>query len=88
MVRDFFDAPLHIKSGYRTAEHNKAVGGVDKSFHLTASAIDFNVDGRSPRQVYEALLGLIRVGALPDGGIGLYLTFVHYDLGPARRWRG
>lgn len=87
VIRDFFDKPVRIRSGYRSPEHNKAVGGEDRSYHLTASAADFTVEGYSPSQVRDALEGLIRVGALPNGGIGSYLTFTHYDLGPRRRWR-
>lgn len=88
VLRDFFDKPIRIRSGFRSPEHNKVVGGAAESQHLTASAADFVVEGASPTQVREALLGLIRIGALPDGGIGSYLTFTHYDLGKPRRWRG
>lgn len=88
VVRDFYGKPVRIKSGYRTAEHNKAVGGATNSQHLTASAADFVVEGVSPAQVRETLEGLIRIGAIPDGGIGSYLTWTHLDSGSPRRWRG
>lgn len=35
------DYVILINSGYRTPEHNKAVGGVSTSHHLSANACDF-----------------------------------------------
>ena len=35
-IREHFGKPVHITSGYRTAEHNAAVGGSKSSQHLLA----------------------------------------------------
>lgn len=39
-LRDAFDCPVHINSGYRSARLNKLVGGVSNSNHLNGSAAD------------------------------------------------
>ena len=39
-VRDKFDKPIHITSGFRTPAYNEAVGGVETSSHLKGLAVD------------------------------------------------
>lgn len=34
--------PIHINSGWRSARHNAAIGGVEGSHHLTADAADWS----------------------------------------------
>lgn len=41
--RVWYNRPININSGYRTAEHNKKVGGVSNSLHLKGLAVDFNL---------------------------------------------
>ena len=79
--------PIIITSGYRTPEHNKKVGGVGGSAHLTASAADIVVRGIPPAQVAATIEKLIAAGKMQEGGIGIYKTFVHYDIrGTRARW--
>lgn len=40
-IREAYGEPIFINSGYRTPEHNKKVGGVANSQHLTGEACDF-----------------------------------------------
>ena len=81
--------PIIITSGYRTPEHNKKVGGVGGSAHLTASAADIVVRGIPPAQVAATIEKLIDAGKMQEGGIGIYKTFVHYDIrGTRARWDG
>ena len=40
-IRAALGQPMHINSGYRCEELNKAVGGVPDSAHLTGHAVDF-----------------------------------------------
>lgn len=40
--RVWYNRPIVINSGFRTIEHNKAVGGVDTSLHLKALAVDYD----------------------------------------------
>lgn len=87
-LRDSVGAPITINSAYRTPSHNKAVGGATNSMHLQAKAADIKVLGMTPTAVKQRILELITQGKMQDGGIGLYSSFVHYDLGPVRRWNG
>ena len=73
-LREAVKVPLIIHSGYRTAEHNALVGGVDSSAHETGHAADIGAlsSGLRFRIVEAALrLGFRRVGI----GNG----FVHID---------
>ncbi|SKB63685.1 Peptidase M15 [Soonwooa buanensis] len=79
-LRDNVGKPIVVNSGYRTAKHNKSVGGASSSQHLTASAGDIRIAGMTSKQVYDAILNLIKEGKMHNGGVGLYNTFVHYDI--------
>jgi hypothetical protein len=55
-IRRYFDKPIHISSGYRSKDLNKAIGGAGKivdgkyvptSQHCTGEAIDIDMDGNS-----------------------------------------
>jgi zinc D-Ala-D-Ala carboxypeptidase len=45
-IRVHFGVPIHLSSGYRSAELNKAVGGALSSQHCSGEAIDIDMDGR------------------------------------------
>ncbi|WP_042006543.1 YcbK family protein [Capnocytophaga canis] len=80
--------PIRITSGYRTFEYNKKVGGVEKSQHLIGKAADIKIKGMTSIQVYTLITNLIRQGKIKKGGVGLYPTFVHYDIrGFETYWR-
>ena len=67
--------PFKINSGYRTAAHNKKVGGVKGSSHTRGLACDIScVDGNSRFIIINALLD---VGF---NRIGVYRTFIHCDI--------
>lgn len=85
-IRDFFDSPIIINSGYRTAEYNKSIGGAMKSYHLYdvygsdgRFAVDMRMELYHPREIYRTTRGLMRCGRIEQGGLTLYPTFVHYD---------
>lgn len=44
-VRLHFGCPIHISSGYRSAELNRCVGGSSTSQHCSGEAIDIDMDG-------------------------------------------
>ena len=44
-IRKHFGKPIHISSGYRSAELNKAIGGSSSSQHCSGEAIDIDMDG-------------------------------------------
>ena len=67
-IRDHFGRPVVITSGYRTTEHNAAVGGSKSSQHLLGRAADFYVEG-----VPVATVAAYAETLLPGrGGIGRY----------------
>ena len=67
-IREHFGKPVTITSGYRTAEHNAAVGGSKSSQHLLGRAADFWVEGVPVATVADYAEKL-----LPGrGGIGRY----------------
>ncbi|MGB7407139.1 MAG: D-Ala-D-Ala carboxypeptidase family metallohydrolase [Pontixanthobacter sp.] len=46
-VRDHFDAPVIVTSGYRSPALNRAIGGSRTSQHVKGEAADFTVRGHS-----------------------------------------
>ena len=79
-IRDIIDEPLVIVSGYRTPEHNRTCGGATNSYHLSAQAADIRCGGLSPVELHAVIRDLIASGYIHNGGLGLYDTFVHYDI--------
>ena len=75
MVRDKFDKPIHITSGYRTVEHNARVGGTENSSHLKGLAVDIACNNSIDR--YHLLNCLLDVGFTR---IGVGNTFIHVDI--------
>lgn len=90
VLRDYLGEPLYISgSGYRTPEHNAAVGGAPESQHLTASAADISAKNKTPKQLAAVIEKLIKKGKLWFGGIGIYKGFIHVDIRKTKaRWKG
>lgn len=72
-IRNHFNKSVKITSGYRTATHNKKVGGTKNSYHLVGMASDIQVTGTHP------ILVAMYAEKLNAGGIGVYSNFVHVD---------
>ena len=53
-LRDKLGVPIHVNSGYRCPELNKAVGGVPTSQHQKGEAADLSIDGKAA-DILEAL---------------------------------
>ena len=88
-IRDFLNESIKINSGYRCPSHNSKVGGASKSQHLTGNASDLVAHDHTPKQLADVIEGLIRIGAIEEGGLGRYDTFTHYDRrGTKARWNG
>lgn len=87
VLRDHFDRPIKINSGYRSPSHNKAVGGAKNSQHVLGKAADIVVIGIPVLEVHATIENLIKAGKMKNGGLGLYRNFVHYDVRDyAARW--
>ena len=59
IIRDHFQRPIVIISGYRSPERNAAVGGADKSQHLEAKAADIKIAGVPTEEIYNRIDKLI-----------------------------
>ena len=76
-VRDKFDKPIHINSGFRTPAHNEAVGGTENSSHLKGLAVDINCN--TSKDKFDLVNCLLDVGF---NRIGIANTFIHADIDP------
>jgi len=89
ILRDYIGRPIKIISGYRSPDYNKRIGGARQSQHMIAKAADIKVDGMEPWIVQKIIEHLIHEGHMMKGGVGIYKTFVHYDVrGRNARWTG
>lgn len=77
-----------LHSGFRTKRTNqmlrrKGYNAAMRSFHLTAKAADFSMEGIPTSKIAEY------ASWLEIGGIGHYKnSFIHIDSGPYRHWNG
>lgn len=84
-IRSRYGRPIVVTSGYRSPEHNKAVGGVANSQHVLGTAADI-------KPLDENMSDLPELQAICDemnanGGVGFYNSFVHVDVrGERARW--
>ena len=46
-IRDHFEAPIYVSSGYRSKELNKAIKGSPNSFHCHGMALDLDQDHKN-----------------------------------------
>lgn len=88
VLRDHIGESITINSGYRTPSWNKKVGGATNSMHLQAKAADITTRSHTPKQLHAIIEKLIKEGRMQNGGLGLYKSFVHYDISTPRRWNG
>jgi len=90
ILRDYIDRPIKINSGYRCPEYNATIPNSSKySQHQYGKAADIVVNGLKPTEVYAIIEDLIDMGAMLQGGLGLYEKngFVHYDIRKKKaRW--
>jgi uncharacterized protein YcbK (DUF882 family) len=91
-IRMEHNIPIKVNCMYRCKAHNKAVGGESKSYHCgdfygedeKAFAADITISGITPKQVADIAEKIPGIG-----GIGIYKTFTHVDVGAKnRRWKG
>ena len=86
-LRDYTGRPITINSAYRSPKHNAKVGGSKTSQHLLGKAADITIQSLKPAEVFMIIEELIDMGHMLQGGLGLYDTFVHYDIRRNRaRW--
>ena len=74
-IREHFNKPVIVNSGYRNAAYNKKVGGASRSQHIYGKAADICISVVDPLEIaryVERECELIK-------GIGLYTWGVHVD---------
>lgn len=81
-LRDRLGKPMLITSAYRSAAHNKRVGGAKNSMHMQGVAFDVRMENQDPHEFEAAAraVGFTGFGYYPKSG------FMHVDTGPARSW--
>jgi len=79
-LRDLVNKPIKINSGFRSPEHNKAIGGASNSLHTLGLAADVVVEGVTPIHIASIARDL------GFGGVKAYPTFTHVDVGKIRTW--
>ena len=73
-IREHFEKPVYITSGYRCPKHNaETANAASNSRHTKGEAADFYIPGIQPDQIAKFAES---IGVL---GIGLYDSFVHID---------
>ena len=87
VLRDHIGIPIHLNSAYRTEAYNASIGGSPKSQHKLAKAADMVTSKYTPKQLASIIKKLIKEGKMMQGGVGVYPSFVHYDVrGTEARW--
>lgn len=86
-LRNYIGKPIRVNSAYRSEDYNKVIGGVKNSQHIMGRAADIVVKGMTPIEVSKIIEELINKGDMLQGGLGIYSSFVHYDIrGTKARW--
>ena len=88
IIRDYVGQPITINIAYRPHWWEKMRGRNGKSQHCLGKAADIVVKGMGTKELHKAILELIEQGKIVNGGVGLYNTFIHYDIRPyPARWK-
>jgi uncharacterized protein YcbK (DUF882 family) len=82
-IRNHFDAPVTINSGYRTPSWNTKVGGAPNSYHCKGMAADIVVKGHNSQEVAKYADSIME-----QGGVIRYTNFTHIDVREERYRKG
>ena len=74
-IRNHFNAPVTVNSGYRTPSWNSKVNGAPNSYHCKGMAADIVVKGHSSREVAKYADSIME-----QGGVIRYTNFTHIDV--------
>lgn len=86
-LRDYIGKPIQVNSAWRSEEYNASINGVKNSQHIMGRAADIVIKGMTPIEVSKIIEELISKGDMLQGGLGIYSSFVHYDIrGEKARW--
>lgn len=82
-IRNHFNAPVIINSGYRTPSWNSKVNGASNSYHCKGMAADIVVKGHSSQEVAKYADSIME-----QGGVIRYTNFTHIDVREERYRKG
>lgn len=82
-IREHFNAPVKINSGYRTPNWNSRVNGAPNSMHCKGMAADIVVKGHSSEEVAKYANSIMK-----NGGVIKYTNFTHVDVREERYRKG
>lgn len=82
-IRNQFNAPVVINSGYRTPSWNSKVNGASNSYHCKGMAADIVVKGHDSREVAKYANSIME-----QGGVIRYTNFTHVDVREERYRKG
>lgn len=82
-IRNHFDAPVIINSGYRTPNWNRKVNGSPNSYHCKGMAADIVVKGHSSQEVAKYADSI-----MDRGGVIKYTNFTHIDVREVKYRKG
>ena len=86
-LRNEVDVPVIINIAYRPVFYELSKGRDGTSQHTLGKAADITAQGLKPKYVAAKIEQLISSGDMLQGGLGVYSTFVHYDIRKTRaRW--
>lgn len=75
-IRNHFNSPVIINSGYRTPSWNAKCGGASNSYHCKGMAADIVVKRHSSKKVAEYASKIMH----NTGAVIRYTNFVHIDV--------
>ncbi len=87
-LRDHIGLPMIVHCVNRCISHNKAVGGVVGSLHVSGYAMDFHCQGLSVKKLKKICKKLWKKREILTGGLGIYSWGIHIDSGRYRKWGG
>ena len=89
-LRNELGVPVIINIAYRPVFYELSKGRDGTSKHTKGEAGDIKAQGLKPKYVAAKIEQLISSGDMLQGGLGVYSTFVHYDIffdkTNVRRW--
>ncbi len=81
-LRTLVGKPINVQSGFRNPTVNSLVGGSPTSQHMKGEAVDINIEGMTPSELFE----LIRNSVLPyDQLIDEFSSWVHVSYRTVQR---
>ncbi len=82
-LRTHVNSPITLTSANRCQKWNRQEGGARFSKHLYGIAVDMQVQGYTPEDIYE----ILDTWYPNTYGLKAYKTWVHFDV-RTRKWRG